>query len=430
MNWVFQYDPRRIEMPVAAGVTGWWAATHHAADMTAGDRVYFFRSGSEAGVTAVGELTSSARPQESEYGDQAVDVRITALVSPPLTRAALARLPAVASLPVFRPRGQQGINFRLTSEEATSLDQEIAARSWDLRPGDHIRRTELHKRFGGSRQGGISSSAQTPNVFLFTDPSGIQHGYIGDGPGDDGTFHYTGEGQHGDQLLQSGNLRLLHHKDRGMTVRLFKGARGSVTYVGEYEVDPETPYERMRAPETGGGPLRNVLVFHLRPVQAAASTARVLSEPIVTDVPIEAQNTERYFVSPAEQSAAAERREADLVQRFVAYMRAAGHTVDRKKIVPATDGSPLYTDIHIEDLNLLIEAKGTTTRGPFRTAIGQLADYRRFLNGPTCAILLPARPSEDLVSLASAEGIRLYWRSGNQFELLEPAHRGERDGSG
>ena len=67
---------------------------------------------------------------------------------------------------------------------------------WTLAVGAKIKRTELHQQFGGSRYSGISSSARTPNVFLFSDPaSGEQHGYFDRWT--DGAFHYSGEGQHG-----------------------------------------------------------------------------------------------------------------------------------------------------------------------------------------------------------------------------------------
>ena len=69
---------------------------------------------------------------------------------------------------------------------------------WELQPGDLIKRTDLHARYGGSRQGGIGPSAQTPNVLVFSDPrTGAQYGYLDhwEGP----VFHYTGEGQVGAQ---------------------------------------------------------------------------------------------------------------------------------------------------------------------------------------------------------------------------------------
>jgi hypothetical protein len=71
---------------------------------------------------------------------------------------------------------------------------------WNLLPGQRIQRKQLHALFGGSRQGGIGPSSKSPNVFLFTDPeTGMQHGYV-DGWQADQCFHYTGEGQRGDQL--------------------------------------------------------------------------------------------------------------------------------------------------------------------------------------------------------------------------------------
>ena len=50
-------------------------------------------------------------------------------------------------------------------------------------------------------------------------------------------------------------------------MRLFEGAGGSnVRYVGRFAVDETQPYIEREAPETGGGPMRRVLVFRLREV--------------------------------------------------------------------------------------------------------------------------------------------------------------------
>jgi hypothetical protein len=84
---------------------------------------------------------------------------------------------------------------------------------WELKPGEAIRRVELHRRYGGGDQGGISPSTKTSNVFIFSDPaSGAAHGYIDDWR-DDGLFHYTGEGQRGDQQMRAGNTILQHRED-------------------------------------------------------------------------------------------------------------------------------------------------------------------------------------------------------------------------
>ena len=61
--------------------------------------------------------------------------------------------------------------------------------------GHVYRRSELHDRYGGQRQGGISTPSQHQFILLFTGESGEQHGYADDWSAD-GLFFYTGEGQH------------------------------------------------------------------------------------------------------------------------------------------------------------------------------------------------------------------------------------------
>ena len=92
---------------------------------------------------------------------------------------------------------------------------------WTLAPGDAIKRTELHRQFGGSGQSGISPSARSPNVFFFSDrSSGEQHGYLDDWKSD-GYFHYVGEGQRGDQRMSGGNRAILEAAENGRTLRGF-----------------------------------------------------------------------------------------------------------------------------------------------------------------------------------------------------------------
>src|SRR3954447_21543245 len=74
-------------------------------------------------------------------------------------------------------------------------------KAFDLQPGDRITRKELHERWGGRTQGGISPSASTPNIFIFWSPAlGEKHGYY-DEFRSDGCFYYTGKGQYGDQEM-------------------------------------------------------------------------------------------------------------------------------------------------------------------------------------------------------------------------------------
>jgi hypothetical protein len=300
---------------------------------------------------------------------------------------------------------------------------------WHLKPGDRIERKDLQAEYGGRTQGGIGPSKSSPNVLLFTDPvSGEKHGYI-DGWQSDGCFHYTGEGQRGDQQMKSGNASIMRHREEGRALRLFLGARGTVTYDGEYEIDPDLPYYTTDAPETGGGPVRSVIVFRLRPKDVPAKPVAgrpiLLSADQVEEVPIEAHLTEKTVVEPDREPYEAERREAKLVTDFRDHLRTLGHTVLRLRVTPAGEAKPLYTDLYVPSLNLLVEAKGTVERGSVRMALGQLFDYRRFVAGAHCAVLLPSRPREDLLRLVSSVGIDLYWKEGTTFHH-EPSLEGAR----
>lgn len=142
-----------------------------------------------------------------------------------------------------------------------------AISGWQLAPGATIWRKVLHGRYGGSRQGGISPSRTTPNVLIFTDlRTGQQHGYLDRWEGD--TLHYYGEGQKGDQQMVRGNKAILNHVDDGRTLRVFDGVAGNVTYIGEFGLSGSDPWYWSRAPETGDGPLRDVVVFPLIPAGA------------------------------------------------------------------------------------------------------------------------------------------------------------------
>jgi len=72
--------------------------------------------------------------------------------------------------------------------------------------------------------------AQELKYSHFYDPAeGEKYGYV-DGPREDGFFHYTGEGQKGNQRMIRGNAAILHHREKGRALRLFWGARGHVRY--------------------------------------------------------------------------------------------------------------------------------------------------------------------------------------------------------
>ena len=82
------------------------------------------------------------------------------------------------------------------------------------------------------------------------------------------------------------------------------------------------------------------------------------------------------------------------------------------------EAKPIFSDLYVEATGLLVEVEGSVERGAIRMALGQLLDYRRFVEKATCAIVRPERPRQDLVALIQSAGVGLYWPEGDRFEKL------------
>ncbi|MFE7116533.1 restriction endonuclease [Streptomyces sp. NPDC057654] len=293
---------------------------------------------------------------------------------------------------------------------------------WDISVGQQLKRADIHNKYGGIRQGGIAPSRSSPNIMLFTDPSrGHKVGYF-DGWGEDGLYHYTGQGQIGDQVMANGNRAILEHVEAGRALRLFEAAAPKkVAYIGEFALAADPAWYSTDAPDAEGE-IRSVLMFRLTPATASLSSQGTplpftpVTKQVVTDVEIEKQHTEGMVVSPNGKQYEAERREGPLVTAYRDYAVSQGHTVTRNMIRPKGELKPLYTDAFNVTENLLIEAKGTVTREAVRMAIGQLYDYRRFIaSEPTLAVLLPTRPREDLIQLCHSADVVVIWQDGTEF---------------
>ena len=141
-----------------------------------------------------------------------------------------------------------------------------------LAPGERIRRTELHARFGGRRQGGISPSRVGPYVFLITAPSGEAYGYIYDGRSStDDLYHYTGEGQLGDQRMTQGNRAIRDHEVEGRELHLFEAHGTELEYVGQFRYHDDYQAD---APDVRDEEVRKVIVFRLEQVSGTDSGPR------------------------------------------------------------------------------------------------------------------------------------------------------------
>lgn len=102
-------------------------------------------------------------------------------------------------------------------------------------PKQLYKRSEIHNRYGGNRQGGIAPSAKFPYIFIFSGKSGAQYGYK-DGWDNPNIFSYTGEGQKGDMRFIKGNLALREHLNNGKRVFLFEVEKSTfVKFIAELE---------------------------------------------------------------------------------------------------------------------------------------------------------------------------------------------------
>ncbi|WP_191563203.1 restriction endonuclease [Janibacter melonis] len=281
-------------------------------------------------------------------------------------------------------------------------------RTWDISMGEVTTRTKVSIDYGGARFGGIQPSGQTPNVLIYSDPtSGAQHGYEFDGwdPYDASVFYYTGEGQVGDQQLTKGNKSILEHAEDGRSLRLFEAVGGlqrggkPQRYVGKFELDAEDPFRFERAPDRTGAS-RKVIVFKLRAVDGPSarkfSSAHETAPPLAPQLVAVEANIVDHFSYAGIEEAEALRMEADLMRRFESYLRDLGSQVARFEIPLRQSGRRLLTDTFDITENTLWEVKGAADRQSVRMAIGQLADYRRYLPPDIrSGIVLPADFSDD-----------------------------------
>lgn len=134
--------------------------------------------------------------------------------------------------------------------------------------GQRYRRRDLHARYGGQQQGGISTPRNHPIILLITGATGSAYGYHDGWEPDGGAFRYFGEGQVGDMQFIRGNRAIRDHAADGRELHLFEDVKGGfLRYVGEVTCAGYTLVEN--SPDVNGNP-RQAIAFQLVPVQAIA----------------------------------------------------------------------------------------------------------------------------------------------------------------
>jgi len=136
-NWIFQANPSVWDLDTALDKLGKdsWTATRYKKEMKAGDKIYFWKSGSEAGLYGIGTIIGSQNNSEKAKRDK-VDVIYNEKLKAPITREAFSNNPILKeSLIITAP---QGSNFRLSSEEAQEIEKLIISQNLMSLPMDSL----------------------------------------------------------------------------------------------------------------------------------------------------------------------------------------------------------------------------------------------------------------------------------------------------
>ena len=281
-------------------------------------------------------------------------------------------------------------------------------------PGQSMKRKELHVLANGSQQTGMTTCLNGTAFMLFHDPTkNTKFGYdLWEGWQADGSFWYTGSGKSGDQKLERVNLGLIKAYEAGLPIHFFTASKTITTYIGQFTLG-DVPFEWKTARGEDGAE-RQVIVFHLVPV------GNVIEKDQDRNADVFSISTREWeppaIIAQLSSVRAKERTQIELEEmklqnRFATFLKSSNIYFTSIAIeIPNKKGS-LRPDFFLSDQNWVVEAKPSISREHVRLAVGQVLDYsyllkmKNFPNEP--AILLPSRPSEDLVLFVQSLSIHL-----------------------
>lgn len=290
--------------------------------------------------------------------------------------------------------------------------------NWTLLEGQKVVRKQLHNTYGGVRQGGISPSSKTRNIFLFSDDASNQaHGYETDHWVSSDTFLYCGEGQSGDQSVSRYNWSVANHRLHLKSLRLFEGSRDEVKFVGSFELDQVEPYSFAPGIGKDGRP-RKVIMFRLRKIASDSQVRRDPSEEIsISDFGIEYQNAFEGTREIAQGEPFSQ--DPDLLdrahQRHALTQNAVANWLIENSIAPLSPSpsEPPY-DIawQVEGIKYVCEVKGiidVNEISQIRLGIGQVLDYAQYLDAIPVLVVSEKPKMTRMLDVALKARIQMLW---------------------
>jgi hypothetical protein len=289
---------------------------------------------------------------------------------------------------------------------------------WTLLRGQTIVRKKLHDIYGGIRQGGISPSIRTNNVFLFSDDAAnYEHGYERDYWEDDFTFIYCGDGQSGNQTLDGRNGTILNHIKHGRRLRLFSPVSGIVTYLGELQIDSNNPYTFKRGKGRDGRE-REVVMFKLKRVISSSENSLQSDDKLET---ISFGSQYRHANEDIEINSIIDvfERDPNLLDRALKL-----HAITQNIVASWVEGEglmPLSPNRQECDFDIawesdygrvVCEIKSINSNNEihqFRLGLGQILEYAHFVSATPILVFsrMPERP--EILNIAHNAGVRVLW---------------------
>jgi hypothetical protein len=133
VNWLFQANPKLYDLAAAIreGTDRNWAMNQHRDLVSVDDRVFYWESGPDARLIAVGRVASPVYVRDDgQFGKYAVDVSYDYCLDPPLTRTEIKTNATLTTLARYKPFfWLMGTNHPIKDLEVVqALEQAITSR--------------------------------------------------------------------------------------------------------------------------------------------------------------------------------------------------------------------------------------------------------------------------------------------------------------